>query len=226
MMKVSILCVAYNHEKYIKSALEGFINQKTNFEYEVIVHDDASTDSTADIIREYAAKYPNLIKPICQTENQYSKKVDICREIMLPVSTGTYIAVCEGDDYWIDEQKLQLQVDFLDQNPEYSGCVHNSYKLEMLTGKQTVIYGTTDRDLLTTHVLNGGACCYQTSSLIFRREAFFDFPPFLPVFHDYPFSIHLSLLGPIRYMGRIMSVYRSGTESSCMTASRDRKSVV
>ena len=219
-MKVSILCIAFNHEKYIRDALEGFVNQKTDFDFEVIVHDDASTDRTADIIKEYAEKYPHLIKPILQMENQFSKRVDICREIMFPVATGSYIATCEGDDYWIDTQKLQLQVDFLDQNPQYSACVHNSYKQEMLTGKKTVLYGTQDCDLYTTHVLNGGACCYQTASLMFRREAFYDFPPFLPVFHDYPFSIHLSFLGPIRYMSRVMSVYRFGTESSSVSAAR------
>lgn len=213
-MKVSVLCMAYNHEKYIRDALEGFVGQKTDFDYEVLVHDDASTDGTADIIREYAEKFPEIIKPVYQTENQYSRGRDIYLEILCPMAAGEYIATCEGDDCWIDENKLQLQVDFLDRNPGYSACVHNSYKLEMMTGRKTVMYGDTDYDIQTPDVLKGGSCCFQTASRICRREAFFDRPPFLPGIFDYPFAIHLSILGPIRYLGRIMSVYRVGTESS------------
>lgn len=213
-MRVSVFCMAYNHEKYIRSALEGFVNQKTDFDYEVIVHDDASTDGTADIIREYAAKYPHIIKPIFQTENQYSKGRDICMEFMIPVSTGKYIAVCEGDDFWTDEQKLQLQVDFLDQNPDYAACVHNTTKLEMVSGRRTVMYAEEERDLHLTDVIQGGSCCYHTTALMCRRDAFFNLPPFVMFFFDYPFSIHLSLLGPIRFLSRTMSLYRVGTESS------------
>ena len=106
-IKLSIVCTAYNHEKYIRSALDGFVMQKTNFAFEAIVHDDASTDGTADIIREYAKKYPDIIVPIIQTENQHSKKVQITREIIFPMIKGKYIAFCEGDDYWTDPYKLQ-----------------------------------------------------------------------------------------------------------------------
>lgn len=219
-MKVSVLCMAYNHEKYIRDALEGFVGQKTDFDYEVLVHDDASTDGTADIIREYAEKYPEIIKPVYQTENQYSKKVDICLNYLIPVTTGKYIAFCEGDDYWTDENKLQLQVDFLEQHPEHVACVHNSIKMDMMTKQETVMYKEKDRDLQFTDVVKGGSCCYQTASLICRREAFFNLPSFVPVFADYPFSIHLSLLGSIGFLGRVMSVYRVGTESSWTAANR------
>ena len=219
-MKVSVICTTYNQEAYIGSALEGFVNQKTNFDYEVLVHDDASTDNTASIIREYAERYPDIIRPIYQTENQYSQRKDFYGELLFPSAKGEYIALCEGDDYWIDENKLQMQVDFLDQNPQYIACVHNTYKLEMQTNKKTVMYGDTDYDILTAHVLNGGSCCYQTASLMCRRDAFFNRPSFARFFFDYPFSIHLSLLGPIRFMGRIMSVYRVGTESSWTAANK------
>lgn len=219
-MKVSVFCMAYNHEKYIRSTLEGFVSQKTSFDYEVLVHDDASTDGTADIIREYAEKYPHIIKPIYQTENQYSQRKDIYLQILYPMAGGEYIATCEGDDYWTDENKLQLQVDFLDQHPEYSACVHNSRKLEMMTGRETVMYPQEDRDLRVTDVLNGGSCCFQTASRVCRREAFLNRPPFLPGIFDYPFAIHLAILGPIRYLGRVMSVYRVGTESSWTAGNR------
>lgn len=218
-MKVSVYCTVYNHEKYIRSALEGFVSQITNFDYEVYVHDDASTDRSADIIREYAQKYPNIIKPIFQTENQYSKKVDIFATFICPRLSGDYIACCEGDDYWIDPHKLQIQADFLDSHPEYCACVHNSYLHDLRTGKQSVMYGREDLDIGFLDVVQSGSACYQTASLMYRREYAQNRPDFYyntkkHGFGDYPFSIYLALSGKIRYLGRIMSVYRFGSASS------------
>ncbi len=124
---VSIICDTYNHEKYISQCLDGFMMQKTNFAFEVLIHDDASTDNTANIIREYESKYPNVIKPIYQTENQYSKGASsyIWKTYQLPRAKGEYIAMCEGDDYWTDPNKLQKQVDFLENNEDYSICFHS-----------------------------------------------------------------------------------------------------
>ena len=119
---VSVCCITYNHEPYIAQALDGFLMQKTNFPFEVIVHDDASTDRTAEIIREYEARFPKIIKPIYETENQYSKHDGSLGRIVDAACKGKYIALCEGDDYWIDENKLQMQVDFLEGNPEYGMC--------------------------------------------------------------------------------------------------------
>jgi glycosyltransferase involved in cell wall biosynthesis len=123
---VSICCITYNHEKYIKDALDSFIMQKTNFNFEILIHDDASTDKTAEIIREYELRHPNLIKPIYQAENQYSKGVKVGK-FNIERAQGKYIAVCEGDDYWIDPYKLQKQVDYMSANPECLMCVHASY---------------------------------------------------------------------------------------------------
>ncbi|MBQ3041416.1 MAG: glycosyltransferase [Clostridia bacterium] len=123
-MKVSVICLVYNHEPYLRKCLDGFVNQKCNFEYEVLIHDDASTDNSASIIREYEEKYPNIIKPIYQTENQMSKGVKISSTYIYPIAKGEYIAWCEGDDYWTSEDKLQRQVDFLDEHPEYIACIH------------------------------------------------------------------------------------------------------
>lgn len=96
ILMVTIRCIAYNHEPYIRQCLEGFVIQKTNFRFEAIVHDDASTDGTAAIIREYAEKYPNIIKPIFETENQYSKRDGSLRRIMDSHTRGKYVAMCEG----------------------------------------------------------------------------------------------------------------------------------
>lgn len=121
---VSVCCSVYNHEKYLRKCLDGFIMQKTNFKFEVLIHDDASTDNSAEIIREYERKYPNMIKPIYQKENQYSKKVKINLKYQYPRAKGKYIALCEGDDYWCDEKKLQMQFDAMETNPDCVLCVH------------------------------------------------------------------------------------------------------
>lgn len=123
---VSIKCMVYNHEPYLRQCLEGFVMQKTNFRFEAIVHDDASTDGSAAIIREYAEKYPDIIKPIYETENQYSKRDGSLSRIMNAHMHGKYIAFCEGDDYWTDPLKLQKQVDFLERNLDY-GLVHTYF---------------------------------------------------------------------------------------------------
>ena len=122
-LMVTIRCTAYNQEPYIRDCLEGFVMQKTNFRFEAIVHDDASTDRTAAIIKEYAEKYPDIIKPIFETENQYSKHDGSLRRIMNEHMHGKYIAECEGDDYWIDPLKLQKQVDFMERHPDFSLCL-------------------------------------------------------------------------------------------------------
>lgn len=119
-VKVSIYCLAYNHEKYIRQTLDSFVMQKTNFRYEIIIHDDASTDHTQSIIKEYAAEYPNLFVPILQQKNVMSTGVSIFEKYVLPKVRGKYIASCEGDDFWIEENRLQKMYDALEKHPECS----------------------------------------------------------------------------------------------------------
>jgi glycosyltransferase involved in cell wall biosynthesis len=127
-IKVSICCVTFNHETYIRKCLEGFVMQQTDFGFEVIVHDDASTDGTADIVREFESKYPHLFRCIYQTENQFLKQ-NVLFNLMVPASKGIYIALCEGDDYWTDIHKLQAQVDLFSANSELSMVCTNAQKL-------------------------------------------------------------------------------------------------
>src|SRR5690554_1247666 len=124
LLLVSVCCLSYNHRPYIKDCLEGFVKQQCNFQFEVLIHDDASTDGTSDIIREYQKKYPNIIKPIIQTENQYQKGVAVNWVYNFPRAQGKYIALCEGDDYWSDPLKLQKQVEVLENDPDCSLCFH------------------------------------------------------------------------------------------------------
>ena len=143
---VSICCVTYNHEGYIGQAINGFLLQETDFPFEILVHDDASTDGTTEIVLKYAEKYPNIIKPIIQTENQYAKGGLINLRFTFPKAKGKYVALCEGDDYWTDCTKLQKQVQFLEHNPEYVITYTDTQPFDE-NGKVDVNFGGARRDL-------------------------------------------------------------------------------
>lgn len=133
---VSVCCLTYNHVKYVGQCLEGFACQKTNFPFEILIHDDASQDDTQNVILEFAAKYDSeVVKPICQKINQFSQGISPLRQILLPRVKGKYIALCEGDDYWTDPLKLQKQVDFLEAHPEYGMCYTQCVSYRQNTGK-------------------------------------------------------------------------------------------
>ena len=177
---VSVLCTAYNQEAYIARALEGFVTQKTDFAFEVLVNDDKSTDRTADIIREYAEKYPDIIRPFYQTENLYSQDIDIYQKVFFPNARGKYVAYCEGDDYWTDPEKLQIQVDFLESHPEYSACVHNTMLL-CLDGAEPdrlLVDRDSDGEIEFENIIPGMGYAYHTSSLLGKREILADPPDF------------------------------------------------
>ena len=122
---VSICCAAYNHAPYIAQALESFLAQEAPFSIEILVHDDASTDGTQEILREYARRYPDVVKPLFETENQYSKGVAIDPTFNYPRARGKYIALCEGDDLWSDPHKLRRQVDYMEAHPDCTFCFTN-----------------------------------------------------------------------------------------------------
>lgn len=225
-MMVTVYCLSFNHIKYIRDALNGFVNQKTTFPYEVIVHDDASTDGTDEIIMEYAKKYPKIIKPILQKKNLFAQKIDAFQNYILPKASGKYIAICEGDDYWNDENKLQMQVDFLEKHLDYVACVHNSYLLNVSNGKQTKMYKQKfDYDLTVKDVYSRGGQSYQTSSLMYRKQYAYSFPHYFtyvwPI-GDYPLALYLATNGKIRFINKIMSTYRSGSDGSWSSRSRGK----
>ena len=224
---VSVYCVAYNHAKYIRDALEGFVNQVTDFEYEVYVYDDASADGTTEIIAEYAKKYPQVIKPIFQEENQYSKGVSVSRTYIFPQLKGKYIAVCEGDDYWCDRYKLKRQVEYMEQHNDCSACVHNTKFINCRTKRSFVRYQRKrDTDISLDAVMERGGAEFHTSSLLFRREYLYLPPAFyMKKIGDYPTAIYLAMNGRIHYFKDVMSVYRqyaSGSWSSKMYLSDNR----
>lgn len=216
-IKVSILCNAYNHEAYIRDALEGFVRQETNFRYEVLIHDDASTDKTADIIREYEAKYPEIIKPIYQTENQMSQGVKISVTYHYPRIKGKYIAFCEGDDYWTDTHKLQKQYDLMEAHPEADMCAHRAVSIDGKTGEPRGYQGPSAEDAVYTprQVIKGEGGFVATASLFYRHEMLSQIPTFRKITPlDYAMQIHGSLRGGLLYLGEAMSVYRVCTPGS------------
>ena len=133
---VSISCITYNHAPFIRQCLDSLLMQKTNFAFEVLIHDDCSTDGTAEIIREYEVKYPDIIKPIYEEENQYQQGKPSGSSIWnFPRARGKYIAMCEGDDFWIDQFKLQKQVDILETNPDVA-FVYTAFRTVDINGAE------------------------------------------------------------------------------------------
>ncbi len=166
---VSIICTSYNHEAYIRKCLEGFVTQKTSFAFEAIVHDDASTDNTQQIIKEYQTKYPEIIKPILQKENQHSKGVYIIGKFIMPLVQGKYIAMCEGDDFWITSDKLQRQVDYMEQHSECSLCFTRAKTVDTVSNSILPLFSTTEemdytaKDFITKWIS-------PTATMLFKRE--------------------------------------------------------
>ena len=214
---VSIRCIAYNQKKYIKDTLEGFVQQKTTFKFEAIVHDDASTDGTAEIIKEYANKYPHIIKPIFETENQYSKHDGSLRKIMDEACKGKYIALCEGDDYWTDSYKLQKQIDFLENIPDYTMCCTNATILSpmgVLHWKRFEM----SCDINPNRMIKGGGSLIATCTQVYRKDVFtvyssLDYCMKCQI-GDYPLQILSSLLGKVHYIHEKTSVYRYQADGS------------
>ncbi|WP_223634442.1 glycosyltransferase family 2 protein [Planococcus sp. 4-30] len=214
---VSIECNSYNHENFIAEALDSMLMQKTDFAYEILVHDDASTDRTAEIIRSYEQKYPDIIKPIYQTENQYSK--DVPFELFNGArALGKYTAVCEGDDYWTDPEKLQRQVDYMEAHPECSMCVHAAQKVSAVTKKTVAAIRPSHKDKIYSveEVIEGGGELFATNSIMYSREKIPEMPEYYlnaPI-GDYPLVICGALNGTVYYMDRNMSAYRVEVKGS------------
>lgn len=211
-LMVSIRCLTYNHAPYIRQCLEGFVMQKTNFRFEAIVHDDASTDGTADIILEYANKYPNIIKPILETENQFSKCNGGIRRIMNEACTGKYIALCEGDDYWIDPNKLQIQVDFLENHPEYTMVCSRTKRFSQIRKEfvSDVSCNGKDGNLSPKDIIKEGGLYIATCSILFNKDIKQNYPEYCQKCHvgDYPLQIMCAMKGKVWFFNKAMAVYR------------------
>ena len=227
--RVSVVCTAFNHGAYIRDALEGFVSQRADFAFEVLISDDASADDTAAVIRDYAARYPEIIRPFYLEKNLYSQGISLYDAVLYPAARGRYIALCEGDDYWSDPAKLQRQADFLDAHPDYSACVHNTL-LHYTDGSRPdapLFQDRAEQDIPFETVVRGMAGAFHTSSIMARREFLLNPPDFRAVafrhgFTDYPVGIWLTMQGKVRYLDRCMSVYRVGSNPSAWSSGVDR----
>lgn len=222
---VSVFCSAYNHEKYIRDALDGFVQQKTNFRFEVLVHDDASTDHTAEIIREYEQMYPDIIKPYYQSENQFSKKNGAMWRIQRERARGKYCAFCEGDDYWTDPLKLQKQYDIMERNPDCSFCMHKVRILDLLDHRDDQFYppfeleeGRIDNREFLKYILNDYT--FQTSSFFMKLSDFIDIHERNDGYSEFNLNgdcrilFYVPLVGNVYYIPDEMSSYRWMAEGS------------
>lgn len=209
---VTIRCITYNHVNFIRDAIEGFLMQETTFRVEIFVHDDASTDGTADLVREYQAKYPQLIRAVLQTENQWSKGREVWRhasESFLKIVRGEFIAVCEGDDYWTDPLKLQKQVSLLESNPEASGSFHaasviseGGEELEVRPARPVPMRLTFSDVVVRNHLL--------TCSLVYRCSAVLRSSSWAAGLRmgDWPLQVNLARYGDLLGLDENLGCYR------------------
>ena len=224
---VSVLVMVYNHEKYLDECLNSIVKQKTNFKYEILVHDDCSTDNSKKIIEKYYNNFPDKIIPFYEKENQYYKGNDIIKNILIPNIKGKYFCFCEGDDFWIDENKLQKQYEFLENNKEYKFCVHNSIVVDKNSIKIRDITPLKEGGDLTCYdfILGGGGfvatnSIFSYSFLAKNLPKYFDYMTI-----DYFWQIYLSSVGKSYCFKDYMSAYRFqsvGSWSARMKESKEK----
>ena len=217
---VSISCITYNHENYIRDAIEGFLMQKTTFPVEILIHDDASTDKTADIIREYENKYPDIIKPIYQFDNKYSKGISVSETYNFPRARGKYIAMCEGDDYWTDPSKLQKQVDFLENNSEYVACYHNAIINYVDKKNKNHLYNKINesRNVSLEEIINNWSV--PTASIVMRKKVIDNLPDWRNNIYsgDYTLILLCLNIGKLYFINEVMSVYNVSLKGSSVSS--------
>jgi len=224
---VSIICTTYNHEKYISNALNGFLSQVTEFPFEVLVRDDCSTDSTAQIVKSYVDSYPNIIKAIFEPTNTYSKGVKPIPQLM-KVARGEFFALCEGDDYWVDSYKLQKQYNFFKADDSLALCFHPAYEKNISSGEEKIIsnYSSSGVRLFSvkeTILLRGAGM--PTASLFFKRpnvKALIDSYKDAPV-GDFFIQCYLAHQGGVMYTSEVMAVHLRETENSWSRKWQDDK---
>lgn len=221
---VTVQCCTYNQKKYIADALNSFVNQEVNFRYEVIVHDDASNDGTTEIIKNYAKKYPSLIKPIFESKNIYSEfGCGGLTNIMSQYTRGKYIAICEGDDYWYDIFKLQKQFDFLENNSEY-GMVHTAFSFLYDNGDK-IEYKLLKQDNrnVINQILNKNKYRIQTCTAMVLSKLYFELiveDPFLYTSNHFLMADTQLWIGIARkmkvgYIPDNTAIYRIVKNSAC-----------
>ncbi len=220
---VVVVCLqTFNQKDYVEQALRSLLFQKTNFSYQILVHDDASTDGTAEILRDYYKRYPEQIRLILQAENQYSQDKKILGQMMAPYIDADYVALNEGDDYWLSPDKLQIQYDYMSQNPDCSMCCHAA---EMVDEGANRTIGFQRGDLskksgahdFTMSELIWSGSRIPTNSFFFKAELIRDgFPDFYNKcgVGDYPMSLYFGHQGRVHFIDQVLTAYRVNAKGS------------
>lgn len=209
---VSFCCFTYNHEKYVVQTINSMLLQSTSFPFEIIIHDDASQDKTPEIIKLYQKEYPTIIKAIFQSENQYSKIGFKLNQFILPLIRGKYVAICEGDDYWSNPKKTEIQISFLSKNTMYGGVscfteviIENGVSsFQPRSTPKPIIHNTLGLVLGKKYQLSTSALLYPTEVLIEVAKDLNTSVYALDNFTRYA----ISLKGPIYVLPEYMTVYR------------------
>lgn len=208
---VTIASITFNAENYIVEALDSWLSQKTNFPFEILVSDDGSTDDTCKIVKEYMSKYSNIRLINTGHIGCVPNYIRSLKE-----SRGKYIALCDGDDYWIDSMKLQKQFDFMETHSDFSACYTNSFVLNTVTGEKLVakthVWDEADTSGLLLHRDDDNVqmCPGHTSTYFFRNFFFKDYPKWWlnTVLYDFTTSMLLSKYGKAKFINEFTSVYR------------------
>ena len=217
---VSVCCISYNQAPYIRDAMDGFLSQKTSFPIEILVHDDCSEDGTDRILRDYESRFPGVVKVLYETENQYSKGIrNPSGAFNFPRARGKYIAMCEGDDFWCDERKLEKQTAFLEDHPEAAFSAHAAkirYEDGAFHSGDGLIRPFEGTGMLSAAEVITKKTNLPMASLLFRAEYAKPLPPYYyscPV-GDIPLQLAMLEHGGAYYLDEVMSVYRSGRPGS------------
>lgn len=225
---VSVVCITYNHEEYIKDALNGILMQNVDFKYEIIVHDDASTDKTPQIIKAYEKEYPHIFRCVYQSFNQFSSKGGAILEDVLNLCRGRYIAFCEGDDFWIDRHKLQIQIDWMEEHPDYDMTVHNALMVNYMDNTlKSIDPLAVEKEASAEEIIMKDIANFPTASIVVRSVV-----KNIPSFFwecgvgDIPIQMYCMNKGKVYYFDRIMSVFRylhKGSWSASMYGQNNHK---
>jgi len=219
---VSVEMITYNQERYIAKALDSVLMQEVDFKYEIVIGEDCSTDSTRQVLLKYQALHPDKIRLVLHKENVGMRNN---AKAVSDVSKGSFIALLEGDDYWIDQQKLQIQIDEMQEHPECYLSFHAAQKRigEDEHGEVIARRAEGNRVFSTSETILGGGGFCPTASIVYRRELRSSLPDFYYEFPagDYFMQILGSLNGGLLYIDRVMSVYRQAVEGSWNSAMED-----
>lgn len=219
-IKVSILVITYNHKNYLEKCLESILEQKTTFPFEILIHDDVSTDGTTEIVKRYVALYPDKVRCILEEKNVYSQGISPTL-LLIPLIRGQYVAFCEGDDFWSDPFKLQKQVDFLDTHPDYVACCHQVTKHNLYKHEDTLFTGRyNDSDVTTEEMIawDKDDQYIHLNSMLHRRSILDHLPEYMTMKNrpvgDMPYYVYLTICGKVRFFAKPMSVYNFGIPGS------------